>query len=119
MVRRHRNERADIFGGSWRGKRDLLNATRSVLAARQAQEKAAARERQQRERAALRRKMGPFPSYEDWLARRDREQADRWRNRERQPATIEGATFEQPTVGDIRAFTAVLDGRRVHYHLAR
>ena len=119
MVGRHRNERADILGGSWRGKRDLLNATRSVLAARQAQEKAAVRERQQRERAALRREMGPFPSYEDWLARRDRDQADRWRNRERQPATIEGATFEQPTVRDIRAFTAVLDGRRVHYHLAR
>ncbi len=119
MVDRHRNERADILGGSWRGKRDLLNATRSVLAARQAQEKAALRERQQLERAALRRETGPFPSYEDWLARRDRDQADRWRNRERRPATIEGATFEQPTVRDIRAFTAVLDGRRVHYHLAR
>jgi sugar phosphate isomerase/epimerase len=119
MVDRHRNERANILRGSWRGKRDLLNATRSVLAARQAQEKAALRERQQLERAALRRDTGPFPSYEDWLARRDRDQADRWRHRERRPATIEGATFEQPTVRDIRAFTAVLDGRRVHYHLAR
>jgi hypothetical protein len=118
MVDRHRNERAEIFRGPWRGKRDLLNATRSVLAARQAQEKAALRERQQRERAALRREIGPFPSYEDWLARRDRDQADRWRHRERRPATIEGATFEQPTVRDIRAFGAVLDGARVHYHRA-
>jgi hypothetical protein len=118
MVGRQRNERADILRGSWRGKRDLLNATRSVLAARQAQEKAAVRERQQRERAALRREMSPFPSYEGWLARRDRDQADRWRHRERRPATIEGATFEQPAVRDIRAFTAVLEGRRVHYHLA-
>jgi len=52
MVDRHRNERADILGGAWRGKRDLLNATRSVLAARQAQEKASLRERLQQERAA-------------------------------------------------------------------
>ena len=95
-----------------------MNATRSVLAARQAQEKAALRERQQLERAALRREQGRFPSYEDWLARRDRDQADRWRHRERRPATIEGATFEQPAARDIRAFTAVLDGRKVHYHLA-
>jgi hypothetical protein len=118
MVDRHRNERADILGGSWRGKRDLLNATRSVLAARQAQEKASLRERQQQERAGLRREMGPFPSYEDWLARRNRDQADRWRYRDRRPATIEGATFEQPIVRDIRAFGALLDGASVHYHRA-
>ena len=118
LADRHRKERADIFRGSWRGKGDLLNATRSVLAARQAQEKAAVRERQQLERAALRREQGRFPSYEDWLARRDRDQADRWRHRDRRPATIEGATFEQPAARDIRAFTAVLDGRKVHYHLA-
>jgi hypothetical protein len=118
MVDRHRSERADILRGSWRGKGDLLNATRSVLAACQAQEIAATRERQQEQRAALRREMGPFPSYEDWLARRDRDEADRWRHRERRPATIEGATFEQPAARDIRAFSAVLDGRSVRYHLA-
>ena len=118
LADRHRKERADIFRGSWRGKGDLLNATRSVLAARQAQEKAAVWERQQLGRAALRREQGQFPSYEDWLARRDRDQADQWRHRDRRPATIEGATFEQPAVRDIRAFTAVLDGRKVHYHLA-
>jgi MobA/VirD2-like, nuclease domain/Large polyvalent protein-associated domain 7/TraI-like middle domain/RepB DNA-primase C-terminal helical domain len=118
LADRHRKQRADIFRGSWRGKGDLLNATRSVLAARQAQEKAAVRERQQMERAALRLEQGPFPSYEDWLARRDRDQADRWRHRDRRPSTIEGATFEQPAALDIRAFTAVLDGGRVHYRLA-
>jgi Large polyvalent protein-associated domain 7/RepB DNA-primase C-terminal helical domain len=118
LADRHRKERADIFRGSWRGKGDLLNATRSVLAARQAQDKAAVRERHQLERAALRREQARFPAYEDWLARRDRDQADRWRHRDRRPATIEGATFEQPTARDIRAFTAVLDGRKVHSHLA-
>ena len=118
MVDRHRNERADILRGSWRGKRDLLNATRSVLAARQAQEKAALRERQQLKRWARRREQAPFPTYEEWLARRDRVQADQWRHRDRQPATIEGETFEPPVARDIRAFGAVLDGHRVHYHLA-
>ena len=94
-----------------------MNATRSLLASRQAQEKAAVGERQQLERAALRREGGRFPSYEDWLASRDRDQADQWRHRDRRPAIIEGATFEQPAAWDIRAFTAVIDGRKVGLRL--
>jgi hypothetical protein len=46
MADRHRLERDDIFKGSWRGRGDLLNATRSQLAARQAQEKAELRDQQ-------------------------------------------------------------------------
>ncbi len=33
-----------------------------------------------------------FPSYEEWLARFDRDAADKWRHRTRRPATIEGST---------------------------
>ncbi len=40
LADRHRRERADVVRGSWRGRGALLNATRSVLAARQAREKA-------------------------------------------------------------------------------
>ena len=64
------------------------------------------------------RDRGRFPSYEDWLARSDRQEADEWRHRPRRPATIEGSRFDQPTPRDIRAVTALLDGGRVHYHLA-
>jgi hypothetical protein len=116
LADRHRRERADIFRGSWKGKGALLNATRSVLAARQAQEKAALRERQQLARAARRWEKGRFPSYEEWLRERHRSLAEQWRHRERRPATIEGATFEPPAPLDIRAFSAVRDGWKVHYH---
>ena len=69
MTERHRRERADIFGQSWMGRGELLNATRSILAARQAQEKAELRDQQKVERAALQKEHGHFLSYRDWLAR--------------------------------------------------
>jgi hypothetical protein len=118
LVERHRKERADIFRGSWEGKVEALNALRSLLATRQAQEKADLRDRQTVERESVRRDRGRFPSYEDWLARFDRQPADAWRHRPRRPVTIEGLRFDPPTLRDIRAVTAVLDGGRVHYHLA-
>jgi hypothetical protein len=113
LVERQRAERAEILRGSWRGKGDLMNALRSLTAARQAQEKAEIRDRQKMERAAQRER---FPSYEEWLRRTDRDAGDEWRHRERRPPTIEGPTHEQPVPQDIRAFRAIVDGATVHYH---
>jgi hypothetical protein len=113
---RHRRERAEIFRRSWKGRGDLLNATRSVLAAQQAKEKAALRERQQLERAQLRREERFLP-FKLWLAERSPELAHEWRYRERRPATIEGPMFEPPSARDIRAFEAIVDGAQVHYRL--
>lgn len=118
LIDRQRAERAEIFRGSWKGKGAVLCATRSVVAARQAQEKAEAQERQKLERAASRREKSRFPSYEEWLRERGRDRADEWRHRDRRPATIEGPTLEKPTPRDIRAFTAIVAGRNVQYHRA-
>jgi hypothetical protein len=115
---RHRQERADIFRGSWKGKGALLNALRSTLAARQAAEKAALRDGHKLGRAALRKDRGRFPSCEEWLSRFEGHYAQNWRHRERRPATLEGPKFDPPVPRDIRAFSAVVDGGRVHYHLA-
>ncbi len=117
MVERHRTERADIFRGSWGGKGDLLKAFRSVIAARQAQDKADLRDRQGHERSTVTREQGVFPSYEQWLAREDRDAADEWRHRERRPATIEGPTFKMPTSQDIRGVRAAIDGGNVNYYI--
>jgi len=116
VAERHRQERANIFRGSWKGKGELLNALRSILAARQAAEKAALRDRHKLERATLRRDMGRFPSCEEWLSRFKGDYAQEWRHRERHPATIEGPTFNPPAPRDIRAFSPVIDGGTVHYH---
>jgi hypothetical protein len=113
---RHRSEREDIFSRSWKGQGDLLNATRSVLAARQAQEKAELRDRQKLEREELRREQR-CPEFKTWLADRSPELEQEWRYRERQPAVIEGPKFDPPAPRDIRAFEAVVDGGSVHYHL--
>jgi Relaxase/Mobilisation nuclease domain/Large polyvalent protein-associated domain 7 len=118
MVDRHRRERDDIFKGSWRGRGDLLNATRSQLAARQAQEKAELRDQPKLERARLQREQERFPGFKDWLAARSPDLAQQWRYRERQAPTLEGPTFEPPAPCDIRAFEAVVDGGTVHYRLA-
>src|SRR5262249_44682953 len=44
LLERQRAERAEIFRGSWKGKGALLCAARSIVAARQAQEKAEVQE---------------------------------------------------------------------------
>jgi hypothetical protein len=69
-------------------------------------------------RSALRRDKGRFPSCQEWLSRFEGHYAQEWRHRERGPATIEGPKFDPPAPRDIRAFSAVIDGERVHYHLA-
>ena len=117
VAERHRQERADIFRGSWKGKGALLKALRSTLAARQAAEKAALHDRHKLERAALRKDKGRFPSCAQWLSRFEGHYAQEWRHRERRPATLEGPKFDPPAPRDIRAFSAVIDGGRVHYHL--
>ena len=115
MVARHRQERAEIFRGSWKGRGALLNATRNLLAARQAQEKAEQLDRRRLEREVLDKDRGPFPSYEEWLHQRDHGLAQGWRHRERRPPGIEGPTFARPAPQDIRAFAPVVEGWHVHY----
>jgi hypothetical protein len=115
MAVRHRRQRADIFRGSWKGRGALLNAARSRLAARQAQEKAEQRDRQKVERSDLDRARERFPSYEEWLYQKDHGLAQEWRHRERRPCGIEGPTFDRPAPQDIRAFAARVDGWHVHY----
>jgi hypothetical protein len=104
-----------ILDRSWRGLGPLLNATRSMLAAQLAREKAALRDRHRLERAAPYRGQGRFPTYEEWLQERDLGRAQDWRHRERQPACIEGPIFGRPAPQDIRAFAAVVEGWHVHY----
>jgi hypothetical protein len=116
LAEHQRQERAEVFNRSWKGQRDLLSATRSVLAAEQAQERAALRDRQRLERAGLGR-TERFPSFKHWLAKGSPELAQEWRYRERRPATIEGPEFEPPSARDIRAFEAVVDGAHVHYRI--
>jgi hypothetical protein len=115
MTDRHRAERTDIFRESWKGLGPLLNATRSVLATRQAQERAEQRDRHELERDGLRRDFERFPSYEEWLRQRDHDLAKGWRHREREPARIEGPTLERPAPQDIRAFAPRIEGWRVDY----
>ena len=117
LSERHRGERSDLLHGSWRGRGALLNASRSVLAARQAREKAALRDEHRRERAAPRRDRGRFPSFREWLSETSPELAQNWRHRERRSACIEGPAFESPSPRDIRAFDSVIDGDKVHYRL--
>ena len=115
MAARHRQQRAEIFRGSWKGRGALLNATRNLLAGRQAQEKAEQLDRQRLERAVPDKDRGRFPSYEEWLHQRDHGLAQGWRHRERRPPGIEGPTFARPAPQDIRAFTPVVEGWHVHY----
>jgi len=104
--------------GGWRGRGGELNARRSLLAARQAGERAALLERQRRERALARARWGFSESSED--ESRSAEPSDPTdRRRARLIALI---LLEEETVAlqarDIRAFVAVVYDRRVDYRRA-
>lgn len=116
MLDRHREEGRSTFAYDWRGRGADLNGFRSLLAARQAQEKADLRERQQMERETLREQLPRWLLFEEWLHRRGGpELADEWRFRERPTAIIVGDREDPARPRDIRAFTAEIRGWEVHY----
>ena len=115
----HREQRDALWRsvppGGWRGRGGELNARRSLLAARQAGERAALLERQRRERALARR--GFSESSED--ESRSAEQSgptDRRRARLIALIVLEDEAAVRPR--DIRDFVAVVYGRRVDYRRA-
>lgn len=113
-----RGERERLLQGhDWRGRGEVLNAMRSVLAAQQAGEKAELKDRQQREREGLRGRFPRFLDYEEWLRQEHgARQAERWRYREGgEDNRIEGPRFVQPEPRDIRSFVGEAHGGQVHY----
>jgi len=115
-LERHREERREVLRGDWRGKRLELNALRSLLAARQAQEKAELRERHQLDREMQRERFRTWPPFEEWLRERGSpELADEWRFRDRTPARMVGDHEDPARPRDIRAFSAEVRGWEVHY----
>ncbi|MFA6064187.1 MAG: TraI/MobA(P) family conjugative relaxase [Gallionella sp.] len=116
LAAQQKTKREAILKGSWKGKGDLLNAMRSILAAEQAAEKAGVKEGHQQAWKQLRKQYRPFPDYEQWLRQQQQpELADRWRYLNGDPQRINGDTTEPPTPRDIRAYTPKIQGQQVHY----
>lgn len=111
------NQRREVFDGNWKGKGDLLNAIRSVLAAQQAAEKIALQEKHKRERENHREQFPPFPDFEQWL--RDQQKpdlAEQWRYRTSVTQKLEGETAPiAQSNRDIRDYKAKIIGGQVHY----
>lgn len=116
-------ERRDAFERrNWRGKGNLLNTLRSVMAADHASQCAGLKTRHQDERKKLNARLGRFPEYENWLRQEYSDQvADQWRylQSESEPkfAVLIGTTDETPKPRDIRSFISEADERtgRVTY----
>lgn len=116
MRGQHKKQREDLVGRNWRGKGELLNAMRSVLAGEQAAAKAALKERHGQERVQLRERYRPMPGYERWLRERDQpELAEQWRYRASGPQVIKGPEHVPAVPQDIRAFEAQVEGKTVEY----
>ena len=116
MLVRHRAGRRECLDLDWRGRGVGLNAMRSMLAARQAREKAEARERQWANLARQREQHPRWPTFEAWLReRRNPELAERWRFRDREPAVVVGDRDGDARPHDIRAFSGQVRGWEVAY----
>ena len=117
----HRQQRETLYqstpAGHWRGHGAELNVQRSLLAARQAAEQAVLRERHQQERAMLEAYWrARFLSYEAWLQAHGGSAG--WPIELRPPRARLVATEAVAVVlqsHDIRAFVAIVYGRRVDY----
>lgn len=118
---RQKAERAGTLGGDWKGKGDLLNAMRSVLAAQQAAAKLDLREQHKAERQAMQQQHRPYPTYEQFLRERGgQELAERWRYKdspEKQPCQIHGKAAQPIEHRDIRDFEHRIIGRDVAYRV--
>jgi hypothetical protein len=116
LLAQQRERREELLRGSWKGRGALLNALRSVIAAEQAAEKAALRERHRLERAQWRQRFAPYPDFEEWQRLRGRpDLADQWRYRASEPQRLEGDRDDPATPRDIRDFVGDIIGYQVHY----
>ena len=116
LAEEHKRRRDKQLRGNWKGKGELLNAMRSVIAAGQAAEKAALKEKHRQERAQHRQQFRPYPDLEQWQRLQHRPAlAEQWRYRASEPQRIEGDRDEQPTPRDIRAYQPEVVGQQVHY----
>lgn len=119
FIARQKKERKEILSGNWRGKGVALNAMRSVLAARQAAEKAKLREDRDQRLSALKKRYPKFPDFEKWLEHEySPEMARSWRYRD-DPSyemnRLSGGRYIEPKPQDIRSFEAEIRERTVLY----
>ena len=116
LAEQHKRRRDKLLRGNWKGKGELLNAMRSVIAAEQAAEKAALKEKHRQARAQHRQQFRPYPDLEQWQRMHHSPAlAEQWRHRASEPQRIEGDRDEQPTPRDIRAYQPKIVGQQVHY----
>lgn len=111
-----RARREEVLTGNWRGRGTLRNTTQSILAAGQAAEKAALKERHKAEREQLRQQYRPYPDLEQWQQqhRPGDFAGQRW-HQASEPPHIEGDGTEQPTPRDIRDYVWEVRDQQVHY----
>ena len=116
LAKEQKARRDEILSGKWKGKGQILNTMKSVVAAEQAAQKAELQEKHQQERKKLQQQYRPYPDLEQWQRQQyNPKLADQWRYRASEPQRIEGDRTEPPTTRDIRAYTPEVHGQEVHY----
>lgn len=113
----HQAERGRVLAGDWKGRRALLNALRSQLAAKQVGERADMIDRHNAQRQTLRQTWPPFPDYASWLRMEKGErEAQAWRKRHRTvPVDALIGQEDRPRLRDIRDYTVSKVGWAVVY----
>jgi hypothetical protein len=117
LFQKQKQERKQVLKGNWQGKGAALNAMRSVLAAKQAAERAELLEQQQQRRAALRKEHQHFPDFENWLLqKRGKEAAEIYRNADSIAFTYTNDEKQATAVKhDIRSYEPIIKGAIVSY----
>jgi len=116
LAEHQKARRENVLKGNWKSRGALRNATRSILAAAQAAEKAALKDRHQKERKQLRLQYRPYPDLEQWQRQhRLGDFAKSYRHAASEPPRIEGDEAGPPSMRDIRDYVPQFHGQHVHY----
>ena len=105
LSEKQRAQRTALLSESWRGRGDELNFLRSLIAAEQAAERAAMKEKHRVWRERYHRDCRPYPDFKDW----------QYTLGPPHPPIIAGEREKPPTPQDIQGFRAAIRGREVHY----
>lgn len=115
LLMKQKAHRDDVLKGDWKGRRALWNARQSILAAEQAGEKAALKERHRAERRQLRLQYQPYPDLEEWQQHRLEGAPEQRGHPASEAPRIEGDEAGPPTLRDIRDYVPEVHGQHVHY----
>jgi hypothetical protein len=115
LKQQQKADRDRLYQENWKGRGDLLNTWRSVMAAKHASERADLKDRIEKEREPLSEQYPRYNDYKTWCQNNDQAISFPSSRKPRQQIGTYDGDKDVKKVQDIRSYTHEIHGREVHY----